>query len=188
MSADQQTPESTESPESIESIAPDTKDWTWVLARPCPECGLDASTIEVSDIGALVRASVPRWSAALERPDAAVRPDPATWSTLEYGAHVRDVFGVFTTRLDLMLTQENPVFANWDLAGRYSELESAVVAGELAAAAAVIADRFDAVPAPARDRRGLRSNGSAFTVTTLAQYFWHDVAHHLNDVGADSLG
>ena len=23
------------------TIVPDTKDWTWVLQRPCPECGLD---------------------------------------------------------------------------------------------------------------------------------------------------
>jgi hypothetical protein len=23
------------------TIIPDTKDWTWVLDRPCPECGLD---------------------------------------------------------------------------------------------------------------------------------------------------
>ena len=25
-------------------IEPDTKDWTWVLDRPCPECGFEAST------------------------------------------------------------------------------------------------------------------------------------------------
>ena len=24
------------------AIAPDTKDWTWVLQRPCPDCGFDA--------------------------------------------------------------------------------------------------------------------------------------------------
>ena len=24
------------------SITPDTKDWTWVLERPCPECGFEA--------------------------------------------------------------------------------------------------------------------------------------------------
>jgi hypothetical protein len=34
------------------------------------------------------------------------------------------------------------------------------------------------------DRRGLRSNGSQFTVLTLGQYFLHDLAHHLVDVGA----
>ena len=27
-------------------IEPDTKDWTWVIARPCPECGFDPSTVQ----------------------------------------------------------------------------------------------------------------------------------------------
>ena len=31
-------------------ITPDTKDWTWVLDRPCPECGYDASTVAVADL------------------------------------------------------------------------------------------------------------------------------------------
>ena len=26
-------------------IVPDDKDWTWVLERPCPECGFDAATV-----------------------------------------------------------------------------------------------------------------------------------------------
>ena len=34
------------------------------------------------------------------------------------------------------------------------------------------------------DRTGRRSNGSVFTVRTLAAYFLHDVEHHLHDVGA----
>lgn len=171
------------------AIEPDTKDWTWVLGQPCPECGLASSTVAVTDLGDLVRASVLRWRATLERRDARERPDAVTWSPLEYAAHVRDVFRVFDTRLDLMLTQDAPLFPNWDqdaaaLAGRYGEQDPAVVADELAAAAATIADRFDGVPAAAHGRRGLRSNGSEFTVETLAQYFWHDVAHHLHDVGA----
>jgi hypothetical protein len=34
------------------------------------------------------------------------------------------------------------------------------------------------------ERPGRRSNGSVFTVRTLGQYFAHDLAHHLHDVGA----
>jgi hypothetical protein len=26
------------------TIEPDTKDWTWVLRRPCLECGLDTQS------------------------------------------------------------------------------------------------------------------------------------------------
>jgi len=45
-----------------------------------------------------------------------------------------------------------------------------------------VARTFEAVPADAWARTGRRSNGSAFTVVTLAQYFLHDVVHHLHDV------
>ena len=39
------------------------------------------------------------------------------------------------------------------------------------------------VPLGEEQRRGIRSNGSEFTILTLAQYFLHDVVHHLHDVG-----
>src|SRR5690606_18941613 len=35
-------------------------------------------------------------------------------------------------------------------------------------------------------RRGLRSNGSEFTVRTLLQYYLHDSLHHLQDDGAEA--
>ncbi|HEX6658909.1 MAG TPA: hypothetical protein VF065_12545 [Ilumatobacter sp.] len=30
------------------AIVPDDKNWTWVLERPCPDCGLETSTVDVS--------------------------------------------------------------------------------------------------------------------------------------------
>lgn len=172
-----------------DAVEPDTKDWTWVLRERCPECGLDAGTVPVTEIGALVRATVPRWRAALGRAGARRRPSPGTWSVTEYAAHVRDVCHVMAGRLTLMLTEDAPSFPDWDqdaaaLAGRYAELEPAAVADELAAAVAAVAERFDGVTPADHDRPGLRSNGSRFTVVTLGQYFWHDVAHHLHDVDA----
>jgi len=102
---------------------------------------------------------------------------------------VRDVFRLFDERLRLMLTQDDPQFANWDqdataIADRYDLEDPAVVSGELAAAAETIATDFDAVPDDAWGRPGRRSNGSVFTVETLGVYFLHDVVHHLHDVGA----
>ena len=38
------------------TIVPDEKDWTWVLRRPCPECGLDTSSFAREDIPAMVDA------------------------------------------------------------------------------------------------------------------------------------
>jgi hypothetical protein len=30
---------------------PDTKDWSWVVRHPCPECGLDATAFTVETFG-----------------------------------------------------------------------------------------------------------------------------------------
>lgn len=172
-----------------DDIQPDTKDWTWVLAQRCPECGFTAADVDGPAIGGIVRELAPRWVSALHRPDARDRPDATTWSTLEYGAHVRDVLRIFGGRLDLLLTQDDPLFDNWDqdataIAERYDLQDPRVVAVELAEAADGTADRFDSVADDQWDRSGRRSNGSEFTVLTLGQYFLHDVVHHLHDVHA----
>ncbi len=172
-----------------DAIVPDEKDWTWVLHERCPECGFTASDVDPRQIGDTVRDLVPRWVSALHRQDARVRPAPTTWSTLEYGAHVRDVFRVFDERVWLMLEQDDPPFANWDqdataIADRYDRQDPVMVADELVAAAEECAATFDAVPADAWERSGRRSNGSRFTIRTLGQYFLHDVVHHLHDVRA----
>ena len=44
-------------------------------------------------------------------------------------------------------------------------------------------ERTDAnVPADAWTRRGLRSNGSEFTIATISIYHLHDIVHHAYDV------
>ncbi|MEL7977410.1 DinB family protein [Isoptericola sp. F-RaC21] len=172
-----------------DGIVPDTKDWTWVLDRPCPECGFAAAGVEPADVGPAVRETLPRWRAALARPDVAERPRAGVWSTLEYAAHVRDVFRIFDERLALMLAHDDPAFANWDqdvaaLEGDYAHQDPRALAGELAAAGEAVAAAFDAVAPGQAERTGRRSNGSVFTVRTLGQYFLHDVVHHLHDVRA----
>ncbi|MGV8966188.1 MAG: DinB family protein [Cellulomonas sp.] len=174
---------------SLTPVPPDTKDWTWVLDRPCPECGFVAADVDPRVFGATVRDLTPRWRAALGRPDATQRPTPTTWSACEYAAHVRDVNRVFAERLVAMLDADDPEFANWDqdaaaLADRYDLQEPATVAAELDGAATALADLFDAVRPDQLARAGRRSNGSRFTVRTLGQYYLHDVIHHLRDVGA----
>jgi hypothetical protein len=171
------------------TITPDTKDWTWVLLRPCAECGYDASSVDRAAVAARTRATLPLWRAALARGDAAERPRPDVWSPLEYGCHVRDVFGVFCGRLRLMLAEDDPAFPDWDqdasaVEGRYGEQDPAVVADDLVAGGEALAALFDAVPVDAWERTGRRSNGSEFTVETLALYFLHDVEHHVDDVRA----
>src|SRR4051812_42383060 len=70
------------------AIQPDTKDWTWVLGRACPDCGFDASRVHPGDLGRGIRDNAMGWRAVLAQPGAAERPDPHTWSPLEYACHV----------------------------------------------------------------------------------------------------
>ena len=169
------------------TIVPDTKDWTWVLTRPCPECGFDAATLRRADVPVRLRQAAADLAAALERPEARRRPLPTVWSPLEYGCHVRDVFRIFLTRLELILAEDDPLFPNWDqdqtaLEDRYDEQDPAVVAADLLVAAGTLADRFAELPDDVWQRPGRRSDGAAFTLTTFSQYLVHDPVHHARDV------
>jgi hypothetical protein len=168
-------------------IIPETKNWTWVLERPCPDCGFDASSVQLSDVPGILRENAAAWPTVLLRPDVRDRPNDSTWSPLEYAAHVRDVFRIFDTRLAAILSAENPEFENWDqdataVAERYSEQDPAFVSAELVSAGHQLADAFEAVPSDAVTRTGRRSDGATFTVVTLGQYLVHDPVHHLWDV------
>jgi hypothetical protein len=170
------------------TIEPDTKDWTWVLQRPCPECGLDTQNFPRDDIGAMIRANAAAWHPLLTGPgDPCLRPSPGKWSALEYGCHVRDVLRLYEQRLTLMLTQDGPQFPNWDqdataVADRYGDQDPVTVARELATAADVIAAHFDDLNPGQWQRTGSRSDGARFTVESFARYFIHDPVHHLYDV------
>jgi hypothetical protein len=169
------------------AITPDIKDWTWVLERPCDECGFDSGDYSREDIAGVIRTSATEWTGQLKRGDVKVRPNPEKWSVLEYGCHVRDVYRIFDERLRLMLTQDNPVFANWDqdetaVNDRYDLQDPAIVSPELVSSADAIAQRIDAIADDEWARRGTRSNGSEFTVESLSIYMLHDSQHHLWDV------
>lgn len=169
------------------TIEPDTKDWTWVLERPCDECGFDSAAFGVDQIPELIRDNTRGWSQALASPDVAVRPVPQIWSTLEYACHVRDVHTVFAERVALMLRQDDPVFESWDqdaaaVEKAYGDQDASTVEVELTRAAEVAAGAYAAVTDEQWQRPGRRSNGSEFTVETLGRYHLHDVVHHLYDV------
>jgi len=171
------------------SVPPDTKDWTWILERPCRECGLEAGTIYPGDLPHLLRENAQVWLALMGDPEVAVRPEPHVWSPLEYACHVHDVHQVFHERVTAMLTEHRPHFANWDqdvtaIEKKYGDQVPAIVGPTLVAAAYAVGDVYAAVSGDAWDRSGVRSDGAVFTVATLGRYHYHDVFHHLHDVTA----
>jgi hypothetical protein len=169
------------------AIVPDDKDWTWVLERPCPECGFDAASVGANEVADLLRENVRAWRPLLDRPEVRERPDDATWSALEYACHVRDVYRLYDIRLGLMLTEDDPTFPNWDqdvtaVEERYGEQDPVTVVADLEASGEVLAASFDRVTGDQWDRTGTRSDGARFTVDTFARYLVHDPIHHVWDV------
>lgn len=172
---------------SPDPIEPDTRDWTWVLSRPCPECGFDPSSVHHTEVAGRIRDDAADWVRRLAGPGIGTRPRPAVWSALEYACHVRDVHRVFNHRVLSMLREDAPQFPNWNqdetaIADDYASQDPATVATELFDAASVVADTYANVDEGAWTRRGLRSNGSEFTVATISIYHLHDVVHHAYDV------
>jgi hypothetical protein len=172
-------------------VPADTKDWTWVLEQPCPECGFDGSRHPRAEYAAVVREVGARWVEVLagDADELRRRDQPDRWSTLEYGCHVRDVFEIFRRRVELMLATDGVAFENWDqdataVAERYDLADPGDVASRLAANADRLATVFASVPEAAWTRRGVRSDGARFTVETVGRYLLHDPIHHLHDVGA----
>jgi len=170
---------------------PDDSDWTWVLARPCPDCGFDATALAPEDISVRLRDASVRYAAALGREDVRTRPAAGVWSPLEYTCHVRDVCDVMRGRIDQILAGGGEVvrFANWDqdetaAEKQYWRSDPEGVRREVGDAFEAAATAYERPSGAQWGWPALRSNGSQFTATTLAQYFMHDIQHHLWDVKA----
>jgi DinB superfamily len=119
------------------------------------------------------------------------RPGPDVWSPLEYSCHVRDVLEVQRERTLLALAEETPVFVPMGrdervVERRYNEQDPAVVAAELRAAAAALADTFDRLDDAAWARTGIYNwpTRSERDLAWLARHTVHEAMHHLRDVDA----
>ncbi len=167
------------------AVPPEDRDWTFVITEGCEQCGFVPQPPATT--GERLRATIPVWRESLSRGLARERPLPTVWSTVEYGCHVRDTCRLFRQRLELMLAEDDPMFANWDqdataVEDDYFHRDPIEVAEALAAEAAATAAAFDRVRPDQWERSGRRSNGSVFTVATFAVYFLHDLEHHVHDV------
>src|SRR5260370_19844773 len=95
----------------------DSKDWPWVLERPCPECGLDSQSFAREAVAGMIRANAQAWQGALAEDglgNVRRHPSPGVWSALEYGCHVRDLLPLYDERLGLIPTLRQPPPAHRD--------------------------------------------------------------------------
>src|SRR5205807_1114601 len=81
----------------------------------CPECGLDYDTISPSDAKVAIRSYPRRYREVLGQLDDPARermlrrrPDPTTWSALEYTAHVADALDAMAEVYTRILAENSP--------------------------------------------------------------------------------
>jgi len=168
----------------------DDRDWTWVLESQCDECGYQPDALTRRQIAPRIRAVGGAWRETLNRGSVVTQlrdGDDRTWTPLQYGCHVRDVFKLFEERSrEMVKKRKPPTFKDWDqeaaaVKGDYAGQDPAKVAFDLATNAGKYADLLDRLDSDEWEKEGSRSDGAEFTVESLAKYVLHDVEHHLWD-------
>lgn len=164
----------------------------------CEECGFDADSLSPADVTTSLRSFAKRYRAPLTRflpaedGDTIVRqrPDPSTWSALEYACHMRDVFDVYATRVQRTLVEDTPTFESMDRderaqRDRYNEQDPGKVADQLADNAERLAGLLDGVDADNWQRTAITPypEPAPRTLLWMARHVVHEGSHHLLDVG-----
>lgn len=165
----------------------DDRDWTFVITDGCSECGF--RPLDRAELADWFVDQSNRWRDVVARPDVAERPSPEVWSPLEYACHLRDMLVVLDERVEAMLGQATPVYADFDgdaeaVKRRYWNADPDEAFRGLQRAALRLRDLLRSVSGGDWERAGLRSDGMSFTVATMSQYIAHEMEHHLHDVGA----
>jgi hypothetical protein len=158
----------------------------------CDGCGFDHTLNDVDHARVEIVTRACEFASALldfEDDDARTRPDPATWSPLEYACHVRDVLLVQRERIFLARLQDQPETVPMFRDERvefdgYDEQDPLDVASQLEHAATLFANALRRL-SPADWERTVVYGFPERSVRSLrwvATHTWHEVAHHLGDV------
>jgi hypothetical protein len=163
----------------------------------CAQCGFDFEGLEADEAPAVlrraarqIREQLGELLAEADGVDALrTRPEPDTWSALEYAAHVRDVFITQRERLYQTLLEDVPTFSPVHpeqrvIVGNYDDEDPAITATELTIAADMLARLLVGLDADQWSRRF-----SAFLpeleqrdLRWLARHSAHEAVHHLLDI------
>ena len=124
------------------------------------------------------------WSGILR-----TRPEEGVWSALEYACHVRDVFLVQRDRLYTTLVEDTPTFAPMYrdqrvTLARYNAQDPEEVVEQLATAARLIAQAFDALDSAQLQRRCMYNfpTPTERALLWVGQHAIHEGEHHWRDI------
>lgn len=126
---------------------------------------------------------------AVPEPQCRQRPDPDTWSVVEYVCHIRDVYVTYTIRLHRTRTEPQPVLEPMfnDLRARrfrYNDRALGLVLDEVSAAAAGMRDEIRTLNPDDWRRTATRLPGETRTALWLIRQATHEGVHHLRDIVA----
>jgi hypothetical protein len=115
------------------------------------------------------------------------RPDPRTWSPLEYAAHVSEVIPWYVARIRKVLREDGAQLTafDWDLAasdGKYRQRAVGTVTKDLRRACAELAELARSLTRDDLARAGAGSDGTPRTVQVLLARAGHELAHHELDL------
>lgn len=161
----------------------------------CEVCGLDWSSVNPADAVVAIRSYPRRYRRAFgafaddDDADALLRrrPDPATWSALEYAAHVRGGLELSRQRIERALSHPGervgsvPLKDDPWIGHDRSDSPEAVLDGIEAAAERLVATAAD-VPDDGWDRWVVVDDDRHPHVLRLLQLAVHEGSHHLRDV------
>lgn len=155
----------------------------------CEECGFDATLLTTADAITALRSMGRRWRELFKDvPERKLRerPEPQTWSALEYAAHTRDVIGLVGWGMHEVLEGGHPSFEAIEpdepgLDRGYNQLDPDTVLKELAANAGRMADRAERA-LPDHWARTAVMGGREVDAGWLLRHAVHDASHHLRDV------
>jgi DinB superfamily len=158
----------------------------------CAECGFVYEELEVDLVAGSLRSLSRRYADALDSVDvtaATQRPEPTTWSVLEYLCHVRDVLLVQRDRVVLTRVEDRPSVARMYREERvslcnYRAHDVRQVLDQLRVAAELCATAFGAVTGNAWNRRLVYNwpNAEERDLAWLGRHTVHEAEHHLMDV------
>lgn len=168
--------------------------WHGIVAdgQRCAGCGLVNGELAARAIGAQVRDEVHAFGELLATADDDAvrrRPDPGTWSALEYGVHVRDLLTVFAERIIRTLAEHDPELGWWDHEaaiddGFANESDVGAVVDDLGRNAAKLSEALRLVTEDDWDRPATRRAGEPMTIEVQARFTLHEVVHHRADAAA----